>query len=140
MIFDFRNLTSRKIFGKVFKLILKKAIRLYPNLDKFELSLVLVDDNKIRELNKDCRKIDQATDVLSFLLDKEIGEIFISIETADKQARRVGHSLENELGLLFTHGILHLLGFNHSKKIERSLMFKTQGEILNYKINKVSSF
>ena len=92
-----------------------------------EVSLLLTNDKEIQNLNKIFRKFDSPTDVLafsmsegsnSFSLPQEIGEyllgdIIISIETAKKQAKLLGHSLEQELTVLLIHGLLHLLEFDH---------------------------
>lgn len=88
-----------------------------------ELSVVLTDDATIRELNRDYRAKDKATDVLSFsLLEGEedvmvgvraLGDVVISMETASRQAEEIGHGLEEELARLLIHGVLHLLGHDH---------------------------
>jgi probable rRNA maturation factor len=88
------------------------------------LSILLVDDKKIRALNRRWRKIDRPTDVLAFAQregemaetdDPLLGDIVISVPRAEDQAKDHGHSLEQELDLLLTHGLLHLLGFEHVK-------------------------
>lgn len=88
-----------------------------------ELTLVLTDDAAIQVLNRDYRGKDKATDVLSFAqLEGEtvpvgealvLGDVVISVDTARRQARALGHSLEVELRRLFVHGLLHLLGHDH---------------------------
>ncbi len=75
-----------------------------------EISLVLVNDEKIREINKKYRQKNKITDVLSF---EELNEIFISLPQAKRQAKRLKHSLNCELTRLFVHGIVHLAGFDH---------------------------
>jgi len=92
-----------------------------------EISILLLDDPQIRELNREYRKKDKSTDVLSFpMLDDMVknvqpqllGDIVISVETAEKQAEKRKCSLYNELSRLLIHGTLHLLGYDHelSKK------------------------
>lgn len=83
-------------------------------------TLVLVDDARIQELNRDFRGYDRPTDVLSFPAgetppDAEpyLGDIVISVETAGRQARRRSDSLQRELRVLALHGFLHLLGYDH---------------------------
>ena len=94
-----------------------------------EISILLIDDPQIRELNRKHRKKDNSTDVLSFpMLDNSsehvqpqlLGDIVISVETAEKQARDRKCTLYNELCILLIHGMLHLLGYDHelSKKDE----------------------
>ena len=89
---------------------------------KAELSLLFVNDAQIRRLNKRYRKINRPTDVLAFpMLEGDVfpsrsqllGDVVISLETAKRQAKVVGHSLEQEVRTLLIHGILHLLGYNH---------------------------
>ncbi len=96
--------------------------------DPAEVSVKLVDNEQIRELNKIHRNIDKETDVLSFPLgvdgvydinldtgDAQLGDIVISIEKAIEQAERYGHSLNREIGYLTVHSMLHLLGYEHEK-------------------------
>lgn len=91
-----------------------------------EISVTIVDDERIRELNKQYRNIDKSTDVLSFPLGengvydinydtgaKMLGDIVISIEHAFEQAEKYGHSLQREIGFLTVHSLLHLLGYDH---------------------------
>lgn len=107
-----------------------------------EISLSIVDNKEIQELNKTYRQIDKATDVLSFPLldcfdnvdDKNIvalGDIIISIEKAKEQALEYGHSLERELCFLTVHSMLHLLGYDHMQEDEEKIMFSKQDNILD---------
>jgi probable rRNA maturation factor len=97
-----------------------------------EVSLALVDDNYIKELNTRFRNKEESTDVLSFPLeeDKLLGDIIISLETAQRQAKEYGHSLEREVGFLTVHGFLHLLGYNHKQEDNRQQMRSREEEIL----------
>lgn len=94
--------------------------------DPAEISVTLVNDEQIHELNKMHRNIDRSTDVLSFPLgengvyDKNLetgasllGDIVISVETAVRQAEEYGHTLQREIGFLTVHSMLHLLGYDH---------------------------
>lgn len=94
---------------------------------KAELSLLLVNDAQIRRLNQRYRRINRPTDVLAFpMLEGDafpprsqlLGDVVISLETAKKQAKREGHSLEHEVKTLLIHGILHLLGYHHESSEE----------------------
>ena len=106
------------------------------------LSVVFVDNEEIRDINKTYRNIDKVTDVISFALednDEEIigerilGDIFISIPRMKEQARVYGHSEKRELSFLCCHGLLHLLGYDHvNNKEEERIMFDLQDEILSY--------
>jgi probable rRNA maturation factor len=83
-----------------------------------DIELLLVDDAHIRELNLHYREKDRPTDVLSFPLYHQVknmplGSIVISLDTAKEQAKEHNHSLKNEVAILFIHGMLHLLGFDH---------------------------
>lgn len=97
-----------------------------------ELSVVITGDQLMRQLNKKYRGIDETTDVLSFALTEEsepeaapfvpppdgilhLGEVIISSPQAKRQAEEQGHSLKNEMALLITHGVLHLLGYEHDE-------------------------
>jgi len=83
-----------------------------------ECELILTDNPTIQELNKTHRNIDKPTDVLSFPLEFDLphmplGSIVISVDYAQKKANEFNHTLEEEITLLFIHGLLHLLGFDH---------------------------
>lgn len=96
-----------------------------------ELNLILVDDQKIWEINREYRAKDKPTDTISFAyLDGEkvvgerivLGDIFISVETARRQAAEHGVSLKRELEMLFVHSFLHCLGFDHNDDREEEEM------------------
>ena len=116
-----------------------------------EISVVLTDNDEIRTLNNMHRSIDRATDVLSFPMfeydengeiiedyaefnevgDILLGDIVISLERADGQAKEYGHSFEREVGFLTVHSMLHLLGYDHMTPEDEEEMFGYQTEILN---------
>ncbi|WP_417327771.1 rRNA maturation RNase YbeY [Halarcobacter sp.] len=82
------------------------------------IELIIVKNEEIQVLNKEHRNIDKATDVLSFPLEFDIpnmplGSIVISIDFVDEKSKEYKHSFEDELKLLFIHGLLHLVGFDH---------------------------
>lgn len=83
------------------------------------IELVLVSDETMREINKDLRNCDYATDVLSFPLEAiphtPLGSVVINAPLAQENALKLGHRLEDEIALLFIHGVLHLLGYDHEK-------------------------
>jgi probable rRNA maturation factor len=96
-----------------------------------ELSIALVGDREIRELNREHRSLDRPTDVLSFsLIDGEwagfrgalLGDVVISTETAARQARKRHRSLDEETTRLLIHGVLHLLGHDHEQPEEHKRM------------------
>ncbi|MEN2984845.1 MAG: rRNA maturation RNase YbeY [Dictyoglomaceae bacterium] len=103
----------------------------------YDISVVFVDDGKIRELNKKYRNKDKPTDVLSFNLGKDpkgriIGEIYISISTAEKQCLENNRSLLDEIVFLSLHGLLHILGYDHENLSEKEKMDKETQNLLKY--------
>ena len=82
---------------------------------KASATIAFVSDKRIRELNRQFRGIDKATDVLSFPAEEEsnLGDIAISVETAAAQAKENGFSFEDEISQLILHGLLHLCGYDH---------------------------
>lgn len=117
------------------------------NLDKeYVLSLIIVDNTQIHEINKQYRQIDRPTDVISFASlegevfeheeEIELGDIFISIDKMKEQASEYAHSELREFSFLFTHGLLHLLGYDHMNTEDEQMMFQLQDEILNEIISK----
>lgn len=112
----------------------------YFNLDDIVCSVIIVDNKKIHEINKEYRNIDRETDVISFALEDDevindspirvLGDIYISLDKAKSQAIEYNHSLKRELCFLMTHGFLHLLGYDHMKKEDEDIMFPLQEKIL----------
>ena len=103
-----------------------------------EVSIVIATDKMIHELNKHYRGVDSATDVLSFSMQEVeygyinpdlLGDVVISIESAQRQAREAGHPLAQELAILLIHGLLHLVGFEHKEKEKARLMEEKSREI-----------
>ena len=97
------------------------------------VSVTFCDNTTIHRLNLEYREKDMPTDVLSFPQGMEnnlLGDLVISLEKADEQARELGHSLERELAFLLTHGFLHLLGYDHQEPEEEKIMFELQKELL----------
>lgn len=124
-----------------FTAIIEQALKTLNINDDVEVSCVLVDDERIHEINKEYRHIDRSTDVISFAMEdndqfyvegmpRSLGDIFISVDHAKKQAEEYGHSLKREMCFLFTHGILHLLGYDHMTDEQEKEMFGLQDEIL----------
>lgn len=104
------------------------------------MTLILVDDKRIRELNLRDRQVDDATDVLSYPVHEPdddgfpvipfLGDVFISIDTAARQATAAGHGLLNELLVLAAHGGTHLLGYDHQSEEEWKVFRTAQSRIL----------
>ncbi len=106
-----------------------------------EVSIVLVDNSYIRELNLTYRGYDSPTDVLSFCLqngmalqddDHILGDVIISMEKATEQARDFGHSFTREVAFLAVHGILHLTGYNHDTLESEMEMKEKQKMVLEH--------
>lgn len=98
-----------------------------------ELSVMVVNDRRIRALNREWREIDKATDVLSFEQDPSIGvlgDVVISLDTARRQARGDGRPLSQELSRLLAHGVLHLLGHDHQKPAQARRMAQAEIDLL----------
>ena len=99
-----------------------------------ELCISFIDDIKMRELNQAYRKIDRTTDVLSFPQSEGpdftlLGDIVISIQTAQRHSKAYGVTLHEELKKLIIHGTLHLLGHDHKKKKETQVMREKEEEL-----------
>lgn len=122
-----------------------KYLNKYMNIDA-SFSVIIVDNKKIHEINKQYRGIDRPTDVISFALEEDedyevkmrlLGDIYISIDKVYEQAKEYGHSVKRELFFLVTHGFLHLLGYDHMEKKDEEVMFSLQEKILNeYGVNR----
>lgn len=105
-----------------------------------ELTLVLTDDAEIHALNREYLDVDKPTDVLSFPLAEatdegvpdipHLGDIVISLETAQRQADAAGHGLETEVATLAAHGLTHLLGFDHPTEEAWAVFRANQTRIL----------
>ncbi|WP_033781456.1 rRNA maturation RNase YbeY [Helicobacter pylori] len=96
------------------------------------VELVLVSNETMRGINRDLRNCDYATDVLSFPLEAiphtPLGSVVINAPLAQTNALKLGHSLENEIALLFIHGMLHLLGYDHEK--DQGEQRQKEGELI----------
>jgi len=122
---EITNLTKTKIDIKSLQKAARAAFAVLRM--KKEVSLVLVGDAKMKELNKFYRQKNQTTDVLSF---EELNEIFISLPQAKRQAREAKKSTIAELMKLLTHGIVHLAGYDHEKSAkEAEGMFAVEKKI-----------
>ncbi len=127
-----------KIMGVAFDLLSIKA--------NYEVDVSLVDEETIHQINRDYRKVDRVTDVISFAFNDDkseegriadesiprmLGEIFICVPQALRQAKEIGNSEEREMCFLFCHGLLHLLGYDHMKEEDAKVMFPLQDKILD---------
>ncbi|KRN13607.1 metal-dependent hydrolase [Fructilactobacillus fructivorans] len=124
----------------------------YINLkDNTEMSVTLVNNDRIREINRDYRGVDRATDVISFAIEDQsdddfpvimndemkkdipenIGDIFVCVDKVAEQADFLNHSNDRELGFLVVHGFLHLNGYDHMKPEDEAVMFPLQRKIMD---------
>ena len=134
---------EESLIKKVIETVLKEE-RVIQNL---EVYVTLTNNEQIHKVNKETRNVDRPTDVLSFPMfereeidslkehEKEeidiLGDIIVSIEKVKEQAEEYGHSFERELAYLVTHGMLHLLGYDHMIEEEKVQMRKREEEILD---------
>lgn len=113
------------------------------------MSVIIVDNEEIQNINREYRQKDAVTDVISFALEesvveddfpaiqevmdesRELGDIFVSFQRAQEQAVEYGHSFKRELGFLVVHGFLHLNGYDHMTDEEEVEMFDLQRDILD---------
>ncbi len=143
--------SAQKIQTSLLEQILERALR-HLACEGQEVSVLLVDDQQIQKLNRQYRHKDYPTDVLAFCqqdsrgrppslpksrrrVDRDVrpyllGDIVISIPTAQRQAEEMGHSLKQELKILLIHGLLHLLGYDHIQDDEAAVMQEKEAELL----------
>lgn len=122
---------------KLIETVIEKSFE-YENVEPRNVSVLICDNDEIKKLNGQFRDIDSPTDVLSFpmydedgeLDSDELGDIVISLERAAAQAEEFGHSLRREVAFLTAHSMLHLFGYDHIDDSEREEMFEKQEEIL----------
>lgn len=113
----------------------------------YEVSITFVDDERIKELNRIYRQKDHSTDVLSFPIEsideldsieqklnldieKLLGDVVISLQTAKRQAKSYGHSLKREIAYLVIHSMFHLLGYDHMEESDKRIMREKEKEIV----------
>lgn len=126
------SVLDTKPYEKIIKGVLKKV------KNKKEFNIIFVDDEEIQRINREYRKIDRVTDVISFALcddpdnqmENELGDIFIDLDQAFRQAEEYGHSITREVAFLAVHGYLHLCGYDHMTEEDEKVMFAKQDEIL----------
>jgi probable rRNA maturation factor len=142
------GIASARKYARAFRADANSLLQILA-LERCELSLMLVSDSAIRRLNRDFRAKDKPTDVLSFpQLDESgevplsaksiateappsvLGDVVISIDTAQRQARELDQSVADRLRTLLIHGLLHLLGYDHERsKAEARRMFAREREL-----------
>ncbi len=121
---------------------IEKVGELY-GLDNAEVSVTLTDNEHIHEINREYRKVDRPTDVISFALNEGdepeieggapvnvLGDLIISMEKVAEQAVEYGHSNRREIAFLTVHGMLHLLGYDHIEEADRVEMRKEEDFVM----------
>ena len=131
-----RDIKELKVLNDYIKYVVKKL-----KLEKCEFNIIIVDNEKIHEINREYRNIDRETDVISFAMEDNmdieytdfrlLGDIYISHDRVISQAKDYGHSELREICFLATHGILHLLGYDHMEPDDEAEMFGLQNELLD---------
>lgn len=139
--FEIVNNTNKEIeelnyLNEYINFIVKKE-----KLSNCIFNIIFVSNDEIHKINLEYRGIDRVTDVISFALEdnsdleipefRVLGDIYIAIDVAYEQAKMYGHSSIREICFLATHGILHLLGYDHMDEDEEKIMFKKQKELLD---------
>ena len=140
--FNIYNETDEKLDKEIKKIkdVITYALE-FEKVTNSTFNIIIVDNKKIRDINKIYRNIDRETDVISFALEdskddiklekRVLGDIYISKDKAISQAKEYGHSTLREFSFLSVHGLLHLLGYDHMNKNDEEEMFEKQELILN---------
>lgn len=134
---EIRSLQNLKVNKRFLKKVVCRTLDQEKVQEDKELSIALVDNGMIKELNRKFRGMSEVTDVLAFPLGGEfasteslLGEIVISVEEAREAAKEGRHELREELALLVIHGILHLLGYTDEEKKGQEIMREKEGKVL----------
>ncbi len=145
----YKDIEENKSYEELIKKVLTKCFE-EEHLENSHLciTVTLTNPENIRKINKEYRDIDRATDVLSFpMFEKEeldekikkndfehedmLGDIIISIERVEEQAKEYGHSFERELSYMLVHGFYHLMGYDHIKEEDKLKMRPKEEKVLN---------
>ena len=145
----YKDVQENEKYEKIVKKVLEQCFKEEDMLDsKLYITITFTTPQNIKEINKQYRNIDKATDVLSFPmfekdeLDRKIkendfmhedvlGDIIISIEQVENQAKEYGHSFERELSYMIVHGFYHLMGYDHIKEEDKKVMRPKEEKVLN---------
>ena len=111
------------------------------NIENAIFNIIFVSSEEIQKINKEYRNVDRVTDVISFALEdtkdiddldfRMLGDIYICLDKAYEQANIYNHSNQREICFLITHGLLHLLGYDHMEESDEKIMFNLQEDLLN---------
>lgn len=143
MIISIENDQDKVVWNKELQAKLVAALDAVAKLENIEedaeVDITIVDDEEIHQINREYRGVDRPTDVISFALDEDLedsdepelvdgfeehllGDILLSLETAQRQAEEYGHGIEREVAYLGVHSLLHLLGYDHMDEEEKAEM------------------
>ena len=144
----YENIEEQKEYEKVISKVLEECFKEEKLTEsKLYITITLTTPENIRKINKKYRNIDKETDVLSFpmfqkdeldekikskdfLYEDVLGDIVISIDKVERQAKEYGHSFERELSYMVVHGFYHLMGYDHIKEEDKIVMRKKEDKIL----------
>jgi len=135
---DIKGFPSKSEIKKAVSVALKKSGKKIT--DPYEISLMFVDKNEIREMNRQFRGIDRATDVISFAFcDGEgsdfapflLGDIAVCVDIVSEHGKKYGTGLKKETIFVIVHGVLHLLGYDHVTEAQRKKMRELETEIMD---------
>ena len=145
----YKDVQENEKYEKIVKKVLEQCFKEEDMLDsKLYITITFTTPQNIKEINKQYRNIDKATDVLSFpMFEKDeleikiqnkdyvcedvLGDIIISIEKVQEQAEEYGHSFERELSYMIVHGFYHLMGYDHIKEEDKKVMRPKEEKVLN---------
>ena len=140
IIYNRTNL-SIDAYKRLFKEIGEVTTKTFSLPNDMSVSVTFVRSRTMHQMNLEYRGIDKPTDVLSFAMqegksyakeeEKDLGDIIINMDYAKRQAKEYDHYLKREVGFLFTHGLLHCLGYDHQTKKQEKEMIQKQKEILD---------
>ncbi len=145
----YKDVEPNEKFKEIIEMVINKcfSVEKLENLNLY-ISVTLTTPQEIRKINNVFRKIDKETDVLSFpMFEKDeidnmveceknevpetIGDIIISVERVEQQAKEYGHSFERELAYMVVHGFYHLMGYDHMNDDDKTVMRKKEENVLN---------
>lgn len=136
------GMESRQDVENIINKVCHEVARVYGLTEEEEISVLLCDNEKIHEINRAYRHIDRPTDVISFALNEGdsyaddgeeshlLGDMIISLERTEEQAKEYGHSFERELAYLTTHSCLHILGYDHMTDEDKAEMRAEEEHVL----------
>ena len=136
--FEIFNETNETIDIKDIETLLDNTVK-FLSIEEAIFNVIIVNDEKIHEINREYRNVDRPTDVISFALEDDktmtsevriLGDIYVSIDTARRQAYEYYNTEKEELRFLIIHGLLHLLGYDHMNESDEKEMMSLEEEVL----------